>query len=176
MNILLPFLKLPQGTYYSCLAIQDHSHIFLSHLKCVSAEGSPEGLPAWPACLDDSSTMFNTTGLRADSSFLQAPAVVSGKVQSGGGWPASQPAPTHASSYWLRLVNTGRHNGPSNHLAALRCEPRLLCRSRVALELDASEGACRLRRVHMYIQKHPVSTPVAAERSWVGRLYRGRNL
>eukprot|EP00951_Prasinocladus_malaysianus_P020031 scaffold163264_cov39-Prasinocladus_malaysianus.AAC.1 len=45
---------------------------FLAHLKCVSAFGSPDGLPEWPACLCDSSSTFRSFGERFSVSFLRA--------------------------------------------------------------------------------------------------------
>ncbi len=38
--------------------------------KCVSASGSPPGLPACPACLCESLMMFRAEGARASCSFL----------------------------------------------------------------------------------------------------------
>jgi hypothetical protein len=51
------------------------------HLKCVSALASPEGLPAWPACLCDSSTIVSFMGFSADSIFLRG---VRGGVRRAG--------------------------------------------------------------------------------------------
>ncbi len=41
-------------------------------LKCVSALGLPDGFPAWPACLAESSIMVSTLGCNAASSLLLA--------------------------------------------------------------------------------------------------------
>mmetsp|Transcript_14537 Transcript_14537/g.41400 ORF Transcript_14537/g.41400 Transcript_14537/m.41400 type:complete len:234 (+) Transcript_14537:89-790(+) len=73
-----------------------------SMMKCVSpVPGATPILPAWPACLPDSSTMFNSAGANSSVSFCRmesATGVLDSRVSSSATAPSSAAAARGASS------------------------------------------------------------------------------